>query len=178
MKNQITQFSKLLFATAAVVLFSFSVKAQDATTEVATTENNLEASAAEPNALLSASEVKQRTYAAESVTEPASEVANPKTLKRATKFVNTIKAVVAINKLNKMIKKAELKDPANSEKAKDGKQGGGLDQMMKAGILLALIGLVATVIGGVEGIGILWALGVICLVIGLVLIIIDLVNNM
>jgi len=168
MKNKLTQFSKFLLAGAAIVLFSFSIKAQDANTE-----SHAEASTTEPNALLSASEIKERTYAAEPVTDNTPAL---KADKKAAK-VNPIKVAIAIHKINKMIKKAELKDTVKSEKVKDGTQGGGLSQNMKVGILLAAIGLLVAILGGLVS-WILFVLGVIVLIIGLIIIIVELVNNM
>lgn len=177
MMNKITTFSKLLFAGAAVVFFSFSASAQDLMQEndvkTEVTEGSLEASNAnEPKSLLSPTQVQELQYAA-----PAPEEAAPKATKKATK-VNPVKAAIAVAKINKMIKKASKINSANEKDKVKG--GGGLSQNMKLGIIIAAIGLIIALLGGfiwgTTG-GILVALGIIALIIGLIIIIVEFVNN-
>ena len=176
MKNKITQFSKFLFVGASVVLLSFSAKGQDlmqdSDVKTGVSQELYEASNG-PKSLLSPAEVKEIQYAAplEAAPEAASKT---KEVKKASKM-NVVKAAIAVAKINKMIKKAELKESSKSEKVKAG--GGGISSRLKLGILLAAIGLIVAILGGFIS-GILVALGVIVLIIGLVLIIIDLVEGM
>jgi|SRR6185312_526098 len=174
MINKITTFSKLLFAGAAVVLFSFSASAQNLMQEnnvqTEATAQQFEASAGtEPKSMLSVDEVRATEYAA----APVDVAPVAKASKKAVKM-NPIKTAIAVAKIAKAMKKAELKQPLKENKVKG---GGGLSSNMKLGILLAAIGLIVAIIGGYVS-GILGAIGVIILIVGLVLIIIELVNNM
>jgi len=173
MKNRITTIAKLLFAGAAAIIFSFSANAQnlmqenDIKTDV--TEEHFEAPIrTEPKSMLSVDQIRVTEYAA-----PAPEAAAKATVSKKAVKLNPIKTAVAIAKINKIMKKAELK----STKENNVKAGGGISQNMKLGIIIAAIGLIVAILGGYVS-WVLGALGLIALIVGLVIIIIELVNNM